>query len=58
MSDLPEKIFYDLHLVIPAESLHEAISAVNPLKGVVFKVEIHKGKGQSPTCRTRGTAND
>ncbi len=55
MSDLPEKPFYDLHLVIPAESLHSAIEQVSHLKGVVFKVELHKGKGQTPTCRTRSS---
>jgi len=53
MSDLPEKPFYDLHLVIPAESLHSAIEQVSHLKGVVFSVNIHTAKGKVPTCRSR-----
>ncbi len=42
MSELPEKLEYDVQFIVPAESLHEAIEAVSHLKGVVFQVTIRK----------------
>lgn len=60
MTEPIEILFYDVHVVIPAESLPAAIEAISHVKGVVFKVEKHSGKGQTPTCRTatRGSAHE
>lgn len=60
---MPEPVeitHYDVHAVIPAESLSAAIEAISHVKGVVFSVKKHEGKGQTPTCRTatRGSANE
>lgn len=58
MTDIPVgEIKYDLHVVIPAESLPEAIEKISHLKGVVFSVAIHNGP-KKQVCRGRSAGNE